>query len=52
MSEACNRVYQVANMHLKLLQPLLAIPLYTFVLRHAADGSRELDMVSSSRSSI
>ena len=31
-------------MHLKLLQPLLAIPLYTFVLRHAAAGSRELEM--------
>ena len=30
----------VANMQLKLLRPLLAIPLYTFVLNHAEDGAR------------
>ena len=34
----------VANMHLHMRQPHLAIPLYAYVLRHAAHGSRELEM--------
>ena len=34
----------VANMHLHMRRPLLAVPLYSYVLRHAAHGSRELEM--------
>ena len=36
----------VANMQLKLLRPLLAIPLYTFVLNHAEDGARSTAKVA------
>ena len=34
----------VANMHLKLNEPLLAIPLYTHVLQNADEESRELKL--------